>query len=203
MAERLHALTSPQKHRIVLASSSPRRRDLLSQAGVPFSVRVSGVDETPIAGESPRAMVERLALLKASSVAKEEPESLVIGADTTVCVDDICLGKPEDDEDAARMLSTIQGRTHLVWGGISLVCHESGFVWKNSFSTEVTMAPMDSETIRRYVATGEPRDKAGSYAIQGIGLQFVSSIKGSYSNVVGLDVCALMSELNRLGVAKG
>ncbi len=188
------------KTQIILASSSPRRKELLSQAGVEFSTIVSGCDETPIPGESVKEMVERLALVKAEAVASHHGDSFVIGADTTVWIDGESLGKPSSVDEACAMLRQIQGRTHEVWGGVAILHHGRGIrnVW--SHSTRVTMAPMSKETIARYVSSGEPMDKAGSYAIQGLGLQFVESIEGSYSNVVGLNITALMRELSALGV---
>ena len=188
---------------IILASSSPRRRELLSQAGVAFSVLVSGCDETPIPGEGVAQMVERLARVKASVVADLHPHAYVLGADTTVWIDGESLGKPSSFDEACQMLKRIQGRTHEVWGGIAVINRSKDCkrVW--SHSTRVTMAPMSDEVIARYVSSGEPMDKAGSYAIQGLGLQFVDSIDGSYSNVVGLNITALMRELVGLGLVQG
>lgn len=184
---------------IILASSSPRRKELLSQAGVSFSIVVSGCDETPVPGESPREMVERLAIVKAAVVADHNTNAFVIGADTTVCINGEVLGKPESVEQACEMLAKIQGRTHEVLGGIAILNRARNLerVW--SHSTKVTMAPMSAEVIARYVRSGEPMDKAGSYAIQGLGLQFVESVEGSYSNVVGLNISALMAELVKVG----
>jgi septum formation protein len=187
------------QYRIVLASSSPRRRELLGQAGVPFEVIVPGCDETPVPGETPQQMVERLALVKAVTVADQQRDALVIGADTTVFIDDKALGKPESVEEANSMLATIAGRTHEVWGGIALVCRERGLSQVWSHVTQVTMAGMDPKMIARYVESGEPMDKAGAYAIQGLGLQFVEGVSGSYSNVVGLNISALMQRLKQLG----
>ena len=184
---------------IILASSSPRRKELLSQAGVAFTIIVSGCDETPIPGESAREMVERLAIVKAAVVAEQHPNAYVIGADTTVCIDGDVLGKPESFEEACSMLRKIQGRTHEVLGGIAIINRAHGLEKRWSHATKVTMAPMSEEVIARYVRSGEPMDKAGSYAIQGLGLQFVDTVEGSYSNVVGLNISALMVELVRLG----
>jgi septum formation protein len=140
-------------------------------------------------------MVERLALVKAEAVAVSHPDAFVIGADTTVEVDGESLGKPESPEDACRMLGMIQGRSHNVWGGIAVLHRgrQISRIW--SHVTEVHMRSMTAREIARYVETGEPMDKAGSYAIQGIGLQFVDSVQGSYSNVVGLNIAALMLAL--------
>lgn len=187
---------------IILASSSPRRRELLSQAGVPFSVLVSGCDETPIPNEGVVEMVERLARVKAGVVADLHPQAYVIGADTTVWIDGESLGKPASFDEACQMLKRIQGRTHEVWGGIAVInrSHRLEKVW--SHSTRVTMTSMSDEVIARYVSSGEPMDKAGAYAIQGLGLQFVDSIEGSYSNVVGLNITSLMHELVALGITE-
>lgn len=183
---------------LILASGSPRRRELLSQAGVEFSVIVPGCDETPVPGESAREMVERLALTKALAIATRYPDSFVLGADTTVYIGGVSLGKPESEEEAYQMLRTIQGTTHEVWGGIAVVRESRGVRECWSHVTRVTMAPMDEATIREYVASGEPMDKAGSYAIQGLGLRFVASIEGSYSNVVGLNLTAVMDKFREL-----
>jgi septum formation protein len=174
----------------------------LSQAGIPFEVIVSGCDETPLAGESAQQMVERLALLKAQAVSDLEGEAFVIGADTTVFIDGEALGKPSSVNEARQMLETIQGRTHEVWGGVAIVNKVGGvsLVW--SHMTKVTMTTMSSEMIAWYAQSGEPMDKAGSYAIQGLGLQFVDSIEGSYSNVVGLNVASLVCALQGLGIQR-
>jgi septum formation protein len=188
-----------QTSSIILASSSPRRKELLSQAGVAFTILVSGCDETPVPGESAKEMVERLAVVKAAVVAEQYPGAYVIGADTTVCIDGEVLGKPESFEEACSMLRKIQGRTHEVLGGIAIINRSLGIEKRWSHATKVTMAPMSDDVIARYVRSGEPMDKAGSYAIQGLGLQFVDSVEGSYSNVVGLNISALMVELVALG----
>jgi septum formation protein len=144
-------------------------------------------------------MVERLAVIKAAAVAEQHRDAFVIGADTTVCIDGEVLGKPESFDEACSMLRKIQGRTHEVLGGISIINRSQGLEMKWSHSTKVTMAKMSEEVIARYVHSGEPMDKAGSYAIQGLGLQFVDTVEGSYSNVVGLNISALMIELLKLG----
>jgi septum formation protein len=189
-------------HRVVLASSSPRRRELLSQAGIQFTIVVSGSDETPIPNESAREMVERLALVKAQAVAETERDAFVIGADTTVFIDGEALGKPESVAEAEQMLTKIAGRTHEVWGGIAIVHSERGIAQVWSHMTKVTMASLAPETIAWYVQSGEPMDKAGAYAIQGLGLQFVESVEGSYSNVVGLNISELVRVLQEFGVKR-
>ena len=187
-----------KQQRIILASSSPRRRELLTDANVAFDILVPGCDEIPLGEESAKQMVERLALLKAQTIASDQREAVVIGADTTVVIEGKILGKPENKEEAVEMLSQIQGREHNVWGAFAVVSHLQSQVF--SQSTRVTMMPMTKAQIDWYVATKEPLDKAGSYAIQGIGLQFVESIVGSYSNVVGLNIGALMNVLRKLEV---
>ncbi len=183
------------KFPLILASSSPRRREILSNAGLAFEVQVSNCDESLLPAERAQPMVERLARAKAQAVARQFPDRWVLGADTTVVADDEILGKPENADDARRMLQILQGRTHIVWGGIALVCEDRGYVRVASFSTEVSMRAMSAADIDAYIATGEPLDKAGAYAIQGIGAALIRSISGSYFNVVGLDIAAVVDML--------
>jgi septum formation protein len=147
-------------------------------------------------------MVERLALVKAQAVAENERDAFVVGADTTVFIDGEALGKPESATEARQMLAKIAGRTHEVWGGIAIVHREKGFVRVWSHMTKVTMVSLSPETIAWYVQSGEPMDKAGAYAIQGLGLQFVENVEGSYSNVVGLNISELVQVLEELGVKR-
>jgi septum formation protein len=174
---------------IVLASASPRRQELLRAAGIEFTVQPADVDETPIEGESARECAERLARAKALAVARLRPQELVLGADTVVVVDGMILGKPSDAEDAARMLRMLSGREHLVITGVCLAGKEvaNGAVVASE-TTRVTMSAISDEEIRSYAATGEPMDKAGAYAIQGIASRWIPQIEGDYSNVVGLPV---------------
>lgn len=184
---------------LVLASGSPRRRELLEAAGIPFTVHVSNVEELVEQGEAPQRMVERLACLKGEAVARQHADSWVLAADTTVLLGTQILNKPADEAEAVAMLTRLQNRTHEVWGGIALLHHKRGICAVRSIRTMVRMSALDQATIRRYVSTGEPMDKAGSYAVQGIGAQFVQQIDGSYTNVVGLDlpsVVALLLEHN-------
>jgi septum formation protein len=145
-------------------------------------------------------MVERLALVKAKAVAESESNAFVVGADTTVFIDGEALGKPESAAEAEIMLAKIAGRTHEVWGGIAIVHRGRGIARVWSHMTKVTMVPLSPETIAWYVQSGEPMDKAGAYAIQGLGLQFVDKVEGSYSNVVGLNISELVQVLRELGV---
>jgi septum formation protein len=174
----------------VLASASPRRRELLAGLGLRFDVRVADVDESPLPGESPTELVERLAGAKAAAVGATRRE-VVIAADTVVVADGDALGKPVDGDDAARMLRRLGGRTHHVLTGVAV--RRGGFLSTTVVSTEVTFRPLTEADIAWYVATGEPLDKAGAYAIQGAGGLFVERIDGSYHNVVGLPLAQLES----------
>lgn len=185
---------------IILASGSPRRKDLLTDAMVAFEVLTSNVDESVISGETPEDMVKRLSFLKADHIAKFNKDRWVLGADTTVVIDDKILCKPEDQEDAFKMLSQLQGRTHSVWTAFCLLNIAASINYIEALETKVTMVSMSDEEIRRYVATGEPMDKAGSYAIQGVGASIVSRISGSYTNVVGLPIPETIVALRKFGV---
>jgi septum formation protein len=171
---------------LVLASSSPRRAELLRAAGVPFVIRVATVDETRLAGEAADAYVRRLALDKARAVAAA-PHELVLGADTVVVAGTACLGKPADAADAAAMLRQLAGRSHEVLTGVALV-RTGAPVAVDVAATRVTFAPVTEAEVAWYVGTAEPYDKAGGYAVQGLASRFVAAIDGSYANVVGLPV---------------
>jgi septum formation protein len=183
---------------LILASASPRRLELLNAAGLSFAVQPANVDETPIAGEGPRECAERLAREKALTVWRNRPGDLVLGADTIVVVGGEILGKPVDADDATRMLRMLSGRKHEVITGVCLagaarggrLTVPSGEVESQTAceTTVVTMSEISEEEIRSYVATGEPMDKAGAYAIQGIASRWIPHIEGDYSNVVGLPV---------------
>jgi septum formation protein len=169
---------------LVLASGSPRRRELLSSLGLRFTVRAVDLDETPGDGEPPEELVLRLAREKAA--AQAHPGELVLAADTIVVIDGQILGKPRDPQDAIRMLTTIAGREHTVLTGVAL--EDPGRNRRTSAleRSRVRMATLSPEEIAWYVTTGEPLDKAGSYAVQGIGALFVEEVHGNYTNVVGL-----------------
>jgi len=177
----------------VLASRSPRRSELLAAAGIPFEVLAADVDETPHAAEDPAAYVERLAIAKARAVLALCPGARVLGADTTVTIDGEILGKPVDEADARRMLRLLSGRAHDVHTGVALV--SASGVRSAVDATRVWLDVMTDEDISWYVATGEPVDRAGAYAIQGLASRFVTRIEGSYSNVVGLPVALVSSIL--------
>jgi septum formation protein len=181
--------------KIILASRSPRRAELLSAAGIPFEVLAADVDETPRPGEDPAAYVERLAIDKARAVLALRPGARVLGADTTVTIDGEILGKPSDAADATRMLRLLSGRPHLVHTGVALISARG--IQSGVDTTRVWFDAMTDEDISWYVATGEPVDRAGAYAIQGFASRFIPRIDGSYSNVVGLPVAMVSSILKR------
>lgn len=182
---------------LVLASASPRRREILDTLGVSFEVCPSEAPEHARAGEAPEALAQRLAGEKASSI-EAGPDAWVLGADTVVVVDDDVLGKPEDDAEARAMLARLAGRWHRVITGVALA--RDGRVLEDlAVETRVRFAPMDAARIDRYVATGEGRDKAGAYAVQGIGAGLVARIEGSYLNVVGLPAAETIALLERHG----
>ena len=186
---------------LVLASASPRRRDILAGLGLVFEVRTTDEEPAPTPGEGPRAYAMRAARAKTAAVASTAaPPDWVLGADTVVAVGDVVLGKPVDDDDARRMLAALAGRVHqvttafcLFQGGQEQVCQ--------TVTTRVTFVALPPERIARYVATGEGRDKAGAYAIQGQGMALVRTIDGSYSNVVGLPAAEVWEALERVGAA--
>jgi septum formation protein len=173
---------------LVLASRSPRRAEILRQAGIPFTVRAADVDESPRDGESPEDYVQRLAEAKALAITAA-PDEIVLGADTTVVIDGEMLGKPVDAADARRMLSALSGRRHEVMTGICL--HRPGTAVTDWAVTGVWFAPLTDREIEDYVASGEPMDKAGAYAIQGLASKFIEKVEGCYFNVVGLPVAML------------
>jgi len=184
---------------LVLASGSPRRAELLRQAGIRFEVSVPDVDETLHPGEAPEAYVRRLAAAKARHVAASHPGRPVLGADTTVVVDGQVMGKPYDAADAARMLGQLSGRSHLVLTGVCLI-GPAGETRIDAAVTTVEFRALQAAEIGEYVDSGEPMDKAGAYGIQGKGALLVASIDGSWSNVVGLPLEILPGLLESIGV---
>jgi len=184
--------------RIVLASASPRRAELLRAAGIEFEVMPAHVDESARVGESPHAYVSRVAEAKASAIAARADGRVVLAADTTVVVGGEMLGKPVDDADAKRMLRLLSGRVHEVATGVTVSCGPS--LTTRVDSTEVAFAALSEDEIAWYVATGEPRDKAGAYAIQGYASRFITRIAGSYSNVVGLPIALVYDLLKASGL---
>jgi septum formation protein len=185
--------------RLILASKSPRRYELLKQVGLDFEVIPSRVMEDIVQKESPQEHVIRLAEAKARDVANGHPDRWVIAADTIVTINGTILGKPENREEALKMLHRLSGEEHWVLTGFS-VCHlEKRKGDKEAVQTAVRMKNLTPAEMEWYVQTGEPFDKAGGYAIQGIGSFMIESIRGSYTNVVGLPLCELIQMLNRLG----
>jgi septum formation protein len=183
---------------VILASQSPRRRELLTLVGIPHNVRPADIDEAYLPGEKPAAHAERLAREKAAVIARDEPDAVVIGSDTIVVVDGEVLGKPRDEQHAAEMLARLSGRSHVVmtavaviWRGVELSAVEE---------VGVTFHPLDAETVVAYIATGEPMDKAGAYGIQGYGATIVKRVDGDYFAVMGLPLQRLVRLMGQLGL---
>lgn len=187
---------------IVLASASPRRRELLTQIGLKFRVVPSRAEELVLPDETPEEHVIRLSIDKASDVAaqNEIEGRWFIGSDTIVLCDGQILGKPEDDRHAAQMLRMLSGQEHRVLSGYAILDRQTGEQRAEAVSTRVRFRELTDAEIARYIASGEPADKAGAYAIQGLGVCFVAEIEGSYTNVVGLPLCRLTLALKELGV---
>ncbi len=182
----------------VLGSGSPRRKFLLEGLGLSFDIVVSDVDETPLPGELPQPHTLRLAKAKAEAVSRLHPDALTLGSDTTVIVDGQILGKPVDQEDAVRMLTMISGRWHTVVTAFALVCLDRDISVERVVESDVFIRELSEAQIRWYIATGEPMDKAGSYAIQDLGASLVREVKGSYTCVVGLPLAEVVQELEKL-----
>ena len=189
--------------KLILASASPRRAEILRNAGIQFEVRATDVDESRLTGELPGDYVRRLALAKALSAAAEyrdpRDETLVLGADTVVVVDADILGKPASQDDARSMLRRLSGRIHEVHTGLALLRKPGAEQRVVEEITRVHFAPLTDREIEDYIATGEPFDKAGAYGIQGIGGRYVTRIEGCYFNVMGLPLARLWSLLRELG----
>jgi len=178
---------------IILASQSPRRRDLLQQAGLSFSVIPSLVEENPIFHVSPEQYVKDLSEQKAAEVSERHPGCWVIGADTIVLADGGVLGKPRNRSNARSMLKQLSGKTHVVLTGYTICCKAAQKRFSETVKTEVTFKNLVDAEIEWYINTEEPFDKAGAYGIQGIGMFMVKRINGSYTNVVGLPICEVMT----------
>ena len=185
---------------LILASSSPRRRELLGSIGVRFHVIPSHVPEERKEGEAPEEYVARLSREKAEAIAHHHHSRWIVAADTTVLLGDTLLEKPNDDADAARMLGLIAGRTHTVYSGVTLQRLDRNYSDTRVSESEVRMLPLSERDIAWYVQTGEPLDKAGGYAVQGVGAMFIDSIHGSYTNVVGLPLALLFQMLRKAGL---
>ena len=185
---------------LILASTSPRRKELLASTGIEFEIHPSNIPEEHQQGELPEDYVARLSREKAHAIAKHHHKHWVIGADTTVLLGEQLLEKPKDRADAIRILGTIAGQTHIVYTGVTLENKERNYSETRVAESEVRMLPLSRHDIEWYVDTGEPMDKAGAYAVQGIGAMFIESIHGSYSNVVGLPLALLFQMLRRAGI---
>ena len=185
--------------KLILASGSPRRRELLAGAGYSFDVIVSDAEESMDDASDPAAVAKHNALVKAAAVSSEAPAgALVIGADTIVVLDGHIFGKPADAAQAAQFLAELSGRTHQVITGVALVMGDAFFSFHET--TDVVFKDLDEQTIAAYVATGDPLDKAGAYGIQSSGDMLVDHIEGDYDNVVGLPVTRLSRMLRKLGI---
>ena len=184
---------------LILASSSPRRAELLKQIGLNFQIMVCDVDETPLPGMSPPELVEILAERKAAAVARNLHDGIVLGADTVVVWHGQVLGKPRSEEEAFGMLVKLQGSAHDVYTGVALIDVSSGKILVGHEKTRVFFRTMEEEEIRRYVASGEPLDKAGAYGVQGLAAIFINRLEGCYTNVVGLPLARLSVMLKAVG----
>jgi septum formation protein len=187
---------------LILASKSPRRKYLLEQAGLKFSVIPSSVDESAIPMSTPETYVMTLARAKADEVSKKYPKSWVIGADTVVLIGGAILGKPQSKKDARNMIKKLSGQVHQVFTGFSICCLEKNRAISETIKTDVLFKELSDDEIEWYIHTDEPFDKAGAYAIQGFGTFLVKCINGSYTNVVGLPVCEVIETLLKEKVIK-
>jgi septum formation protein len=186
---------------LILASSSPRRQELLREIGIPFQVHAANINEDQIAGEAPIDYALRLAREKAQAVAAQYPQSYVLGADTIVVIDGDVLGKPKDHADAARMLRLLSGRAHEVTTAVSLIA-QGTLAETRASTTKVYFREIAEAEIQQYVAGGEPMDKAGAYAIQGGASRWTDRIEGEFSNVVGLPLSLVTEMLKTTGLMK-
>ncbi len=185
---------------IILASQSPRRKELLEQAGLIFKIMAAEIDEDAVPLAPPRDYVKNLSRIKADHIAKGLENHWVIGADTIVVVEGNILGKPKTREDSIRMLTRLNNKQHSVFTGFTICNHTRGEVITKAIETKVTFKNLSERQIQWYAATEEPYDKAGGYGIQGIGAFLVRKISGSYSNVVGLPVCEVIETLTNFGI---
>lgn len=186
--------------KIILASASPRRKEILELAGLKFEIRVSDYEEDLTLNKEPRALARFLSRKKAEEVAHRYKDAIIIAADTFIVYKGELLGKPHTPKEASRMLSMLNGKSHSVITGFTVVDTASGKEASRSVETKVYFRKLSQQEIKAYVDTGEPLDKAGAYAIQGLGAVFVEKIEGDYMNVVGLPLCALAETLKKFGV---
>lgn len=184
----------------ILASASPRRRELLRSVGMKFKILPAHIDETWQNGETPAAHVRRLSREKAGVVAAGHPRAVVLGADTIVVIDSLILGKPKNKKDAQEMLQRLSGRTHTVFTGFTLCCTGKRMSRTKVVRSAVTFKKINPEEMNWYANSSEPYDKAGGYAVQGMGAYFIKTIRGSYTNVIGLPLCEVLEELKHLNI---
>lgn len=184
----------------ILASASPRRQELLRSVGMKFKIFPAHIDETWKNGESPAAHVRRLAGEKAGVIAAGHPRAIVLGADTIVVIDGLILGKPKNKKEAREMLQRLSGRTHAVFTGFTLSCAGEKISRTKVVRSAVTFKEISPEEMNWYVNSSEPYDKAGGYAVQGMGAYFIKTIRGSYTNVIGLPLCEVLEELKNLDI---
>lgn len=188
--------------KVVLASASPRRRGYLRQFGIDFDVVVAEIDETPSTNEAPLQYVARMAKMKNSEVLQSNPERCIISADTIVFLDDIIFGKPQSDTEAVQTLMLLSGRVHSVATALCISWQKYQLLHEQTVVTQVEFSSITEETARAYVETGESRDKAGAYGIQGRGSALIKELHGSYSNVVGLPLNEMIAVLSKYGIVK-
>ncbi|HEX9206383.1 MAG TPA: nucleoside triphosphate pyrophosphatase [Candidatus Deferrimicrobiaceae bacterium] len=188
--------------RLILASGSPRRRELLSAVGIPFRVLPSGVDETPLPGETPARFARRAAMDKGRNVAARHPGAYVLSADTIVVAGDRILGKPRDRAEARRMLSFLAGKEHRVYTAVCLLCAGRGYRDAGTEVTRVRFRALTPPEVAAYARTGEGDDKAGAYAAQGAGMLLIERVSGSFTNVVGLPMTRVVAMLRRAGLIR-
>lgn len=186
--------------KIILASGSPRRKQILEQVGLNFIVEVSDYEEKSIPGVSPSEFVETLSLEKANVVAKNHNDAIIIGADTIVVLDNQILGKPKTKQDAREMLKKLSGNTHSVFTGFTIIDTVNKRTITNHVETKIRFKNLSEEEIRAYIETGEPMDKAGAYGVQDKGALFVEHIEGDYSSVMGLPIVKIFEILKELGI---
>lgn len=192
-------MTISTSDNFILASASPRRQELLQAVGLKFNIMPAHVNEDYIDGESPRQHVARLALDKAQAIAHKYPASMVLGADTIVVIDGLILGKPKNKKQARQMLERLSGREHKVFTGFTLRRTASRFIKTKVIQSAVQFKLISPAEMEWYISGDEPYDKAGGYAVQGKGASFIKSIRGSYTNVIGLPLCEVLEELQKSG----
>lgn len=191
-------MTISLSHPFILASASPRREELLRSLGLKFKIIPADVDETYLAGEGPRAHVRRLSQDKAGMIADRYPDALVLGADTIVVIDGLILGKPQNKKQARQMLERLSARKHTVFTGFTIIGRRCLISKTKIVQSAVQFKTITREEMDWYVNGDEPYDKAGGYAVQGMGAYFIKAIRGSYTNVIGLPLCEVLEELKGL-----